>query len=483
MRASIMLGIFFTPVLVVLLLSIRRRLRNPEKSFFLCLLNVLLYPLMHLALGPFRQGKPTLDKAMVYAMKKTKLADFGNLRFLENYKVVTESQAFQSLQLTPVGYVSYLVELKLTMCRRLMHIHFVKKFAKEISQSKIREPLFVTGLPRTGTTFLHRLLSLDPAVRAPFTWELLSPIPKDAVVFSSREAMEVDLKCRRNQIKQILETRAALGDTALEHIHEIGVDLPEECLLALTDEVPYFLSLLYPLYLQVDEYFGNPTLFEDMVQAYLTYKETLQILEFQERVRSENVSNYIDKRWVLKCPAHLFHTREIHHVFPDARIVWTHRHPVHAIPSMCSLLKAVHKVYYEPDSRDDFLIGQAVKRCYEGRLNGIGDDIENYGNNASHVIYENLVKDPISVVKGIYSQFGWEFTSAYELILLKYLEEDHKKRDAVVLKRRTLGHQLQNSNSLHTYNPQEFGLTNHELCSGRFAKYIERYTIPVGYNK
>ncbi len=96
---------------------------------------------------------------------------------------------------------------------------------------------------------------------------------------------------------------------------------------------------------------------------------------------------------------------------------------------------------------------------------------------------KNLVKDPISVVKGIYSQFGWEFTSAYELILLKYLEEDHKKRDAVVLKRRTLGHQLQNSNSLHTYNPQEFGLSNQELCSGKFAEYTERYKIPDGYNK
>jgi hypothetical protein len=302
------------------------------------------------------------------------------------------------------------------------------------------------------------------------TWELLFPIPRVAPD-AGKEAMKRDMARRRNEIKKRLEMRQCLGDTALEHIHEIGYDLPEECLLALTDEVPYLLSLLYPLYIQVDDYFANPHLHVDMVRAYSHYKETLQILSAQVAEQEKS------KRWVLKCPAHLFHTKEIMEVFPDAKIIWTHRHPVSAIPSMCSLLKSIHQVYYEHDCGDDTLVGQAVKRCYEDRLDQIADDIQSYGNAAVNVNYERLIKDPISVVKAIYAQFKWTFTVEYEERLQTFLVQDRKKREAIKLKRLSPAW-MKSHTVIHTYSPQEFGLTVDELSQGQFALYASRFKVP-----
>ncbi len=302
------------PGLLIGLATLRRKMKNPEKSWFLCFLNVALFPVKLFGLGPFKTGKLTLEKAMKYAIKKTKLSNFGDTRFVDNYKIVTESKTCKALQLTPVGYFSYRIELNMTMCRRLMHIDYMKRFP-QISQTNIREPLFVIGMPRTGTTFLHRLLSLDPAVRAPLTWELLSPIPRvDATV--SQDEMNKDLASRRKYIKKMLDTRQAMGDRALQHIHEIAYDLPEECLLALTDEIPLLLSLLYPLFVHADDYF-NGVNFDDMVKAYEQYRETLQILAYSNGDRGDNT-----KRWVLKCPAHVFHSKEICKAFPGAKIVW-----------------------------------------------------------------------------------------------------------------------------------------------------------------
>ena len=301
------------PLVVAVLATIRRKSKNPEKSWHLCLLNVVLYPLQLLGVGPFKAGKLTLEKAMKYAIKKTKLSDFGETRFVKNYQLVTDTPTYKSLQLTPIGYFSYRIELNMTMCRRLMHVDYVKRFP-QVLNTAIREPLFVIGMPRTGTTFLHRLLSLDPAVRSPLTWELLSPIPRvDATV--SQDEMNKDLDKRRKYIKKMLETRQAMGDRALQHIHEIAYDLPEECLLALTDELPMLLSLFYPLFVHVNEYFKIP--FDDIVKAYEQYRETLQILAYSNGDRGDNT-----KKWVVKCPAHIFYSREIVKAFPGAKIVW-----------------------------------------------------------------------------------------------------------------------------------------------------------------
>ena len=164
------------PLVLAVLITLHRSKKYPEKSFYNNFLNVVLTPMRIFRLGPFKQGSITLEKAMKYAMKKTKLSDFDGTTFVKNYEVVLNTPEFKQLELTNIGYFSYRIEMNMTMVRRLKLVDYLKRNA-EVNKVPIRAPVFVLGMPRTGTTFLHRLLSLDPSVRAPLTWELLAPVP------------------------------------------------------------------------------------------------------------------------------------------------------------------------------------------------------------------------------------------------------------------------------------------------------------------
>ena len=126
-----------------------------------------------------------------------------------------------------MGYFAAQLELVSGFAARLKKIQYFKEYP-DVFKVPVREPVFVTGLPRTGTTFLHRLLSLDPAVRAPLLWELLNAVPI-AKPDASKEEKEKCRKKRRNLVDSALKKRDILGDDSLTHIHEIGADLPEVC--------------------------------------------------------------------------------------------------------------------------------------------------------------------------------------------------------------------------------------------------------------
>lgn len=158
--------------------------------------------------------------------------------------------------------------------------------------------------------------------------------------------------------------------------------------------------------------------------------------------------------------------------FPDAKLIWTHRHPVSAVPSLCSLLKGFHQVFYESDCRDDNKIGESVRNCTEVLLKKTPKDIAASGLDNADISYNSLVKDPMGTVKSVYEQFGWEFTPEYEKVLQAYLDQNRAEREAMKKK----------GGALHTYHPEEFGLTAQELCTGGFADYCTNYNIPMSKN-
>lgn len=143
---------------------------------------------------------------------------------------------------------------------------------------------------------------------------------------------------------------------------------------------------------------------------------------------------------------------------------------------MCSLTKALHSIYYEPESRDDAKIGWGVKDIFEKTLNTAADDLQARCPDAHHVTYEQLVKDPLGVVKQIYAQYGWAFTAEYEQILQRYLADDKAKREQQKKKNQESGAVL------HAYSPKDYSLTEEELSTGEFAKYVERFNIPMSKN-
>jgi hypothetical protein len=156
--------------------------------------------------------------------------------------------------------------------------------------------------------------------------------------------------------------------------------------------------------------------------------------------------------------------------------IWrrTHRHPQSAVPSMCSLVKAVHQVYYEKDCKDDAALGRAICDISADHLLKTPANIEASKLDCAHVIYNDLIRDPVSVVRAIYSQFGWEISPEYLQALNAYLEENRQQREAIKTKREKGG-----GEALHTYTAEEFSLTDKELESGKFAEYVAKFNVPA----
>lgn len=427
-------------------------------------MNVALTPLRILKLGPFKGGEKQvrdIQASLKYAMKKTNLSDFGGSEFVAAYSKMMNSATQKKQKYTNLGYISAKIELGMTWVRRLKFVQYLKE-VPEVKQIPVRSPVFVMGLPRTGTTFLHRLLSLDPAVRAPTTWELLAPVPEPRR--ATPEEHDRDRKKRANFIRKLIDTRKSMGDSALSHIHEIGYDLPEECLLGLCDEMPILLQYLFTDYMHIEDFLSH-----DATKAYIWYKQILQLLSYQ----IQEIEH--PRRWTLKCPVHLFFIKEIATAFPDARLIWTHRHPVTAVTSLCSLVKAFHSVYYTPDGLNANALGQQLKKVSADVLHQASKDITDSHVKCSHVLYNELIKNPVKVVKDIYAQNGWEYTSAYEKNLNEYLEQNKREREA--LKKSGKGE------ALHHYAPELYGLTAEELSTGGFESYIEEFKVPTDAKK
>lgn len=147
-----------------------------------------------------------------------------------------------------------------------------------------------------------------------------------------------------------------------------------------------------------------------------------------------------------------------------------------AVPSLCSLLKAVHKVYYEQHTHDDARLGRAVRDLSAQLLHQVPTDIAQSGLPAADVVYDRFVADPVGTVKALYAQLGWTFTAEYEAILLKFLQEDKEKRRAIKNKRG-------GGAVLHKYTPEEFHLTAKDLTeSPQFAEYVRKFHIPMSIN-
>jgi hypothetical protein len=205
-----MILVFLFLVLVVVLIKIiAQTAKYPEKGVWVAVLDTLFIPLRLLRIGPFKDGKISLDVIMKSVMKETKLSDFGDLSFVESFKVITESALQKSLTFSNIGYIMAFAEYTTNLTRRVQLIDYLKK-APEVLVIPIKSPVFVFGLGRSGTTLIHRLLSLDPAVRSPKLWELMMPVP-GVHWTGNKEPFMADRERRAAIVKGKVKMRDFLG--------------------------------------------------------------------------------------------------------------------------------------------------------------------------------------------------------------------------------------------------------------------------------
>lgn len=308
------------PVTSIVWVAVKQIRKYPNKKTKFLIVDALFGLLRWLKKGPYADGRPTLEQGIKSATEKNgnKPLDFGNDNYLRTFDAVTTLPAHKALRLTNVGFLMYQDKFKNSIFRKTGCIQYYKE-NPELLNIPLRSPVFVVGLPRSGTTFMHRLLSLDPAVRAPLLWELMRPVPINVTgpeATQRQDLFDTDRKERLALVHESFKKADAMGFEIFNHIHETDPELPEECYNSLGDDIPYSLSMFYTFFTNYKTVLKNIP-FEQSLHAYESYRKVLQLLTFQIIDQRKQ-----PPRWVLKCPFHLYFIPALATVFPDAKLIW-----------------------------------------------------------------------------------------------------------------------------------------------------------------
>jgi hypothetical protein len=326
-------------------------------------------------------GPITPDPLIRIATRQTGLRDFGDAPFIDPLTRLLDSCSTEAA-LSIVGRSATRWDI-VRFLSNLLVIHEATKRYPELTAAPVRRPIFITGLPRSGTTFLHRLMLTDPVNRAPAVWETIYPSP--------------DAGTTAERIARVARQLKAFEWLAPEFraLHPLEATSPQEC-----SEIAahVFRSLRFDTTYRVPSYRNwLDADVERHLPAYRFHKQFLQYLQHQDG---------IECRWVLKCPEHLFALHAIRAVYPDARMVFVHRDPVKVLLSQSRLTEVLRRPFTR--QLDPRTLGpDESRRWLDGtrRMMAVGDDA-GFPAPVCHVHHMDLISDPISTVEAVYRHFG-----------------------------------------------------------------------------
>jgi hypothetical protein len=259
----------------------------------------------------------------------------------------------------------------------------------------IERPIFVTGLPRTGTTALHRLLTADPAHQGLELWLTEVPQPRPP-----RKTWPDDPAFRRIQAAY---ERHHVAHPEFMEVHYLAADQVEECWQLLRQSMR---SVSYECLAHLPGY-SAWLAGQDWTATYRRHRRNLQLIGLPDRGR----------RWVLKNPSHLFALDALLRVYPDALVIQTHRDPRTAIASVCSLAAQASAGW------SSAFTGEVIGR---GQLELWVRGLERFtAERARHdpaqffdVDYGEFVADPVRTVEAVYAHFGLALTGPARAAML-----------------------------------------------------------------
>ncbi len=275
-----------------------------------------------------------------------------------------------------------------------------------VVDQEVTAPLFITGPARSGTTILFGVLGRDPSLRAPEGWELLRPVPppQPERYPDSGRVMLADTELRQ----------MATVVSGLDAIHHYHGRMPKECVSTMSLA---FLSEEFTARYRVPSYATYLDDVSSLRPAYEVHRLVLQILQ----------RRFPRQRWLLKSPVHLRAPRTLLDVYPDARLVVTHRDPLTVLPSTTSLIANLRWAHSD---RVDFAeIGRFQRDLLHRELNGLVTACEDGTLDrarACHLRYQDFTTAPLRAVKSVYSQLGFELDPKVGEAMRRYLAERPK---------------------------------------------------------
>ncbi|MFP4483711.1 MAG: sulfotransferase family protein [Spirochaetaceae bacterium] len=441
-------------------------------------------------------GTLTVDRLLDDARNRTGLEDFGPGDIETPLSVLLDS-VHREAKLHPLGYLVIRSRLLGVLENRLRTAYWLHRHP-EISESDVNTPIVITGLQRTGTTLLQRLLAADLEVRSLSSWEGLNPAPRaprDATaggggLLGGRGDRTAGGRAPvpdgyswiasngDSRVRAAHRAQRALKLLAPEFfiIHPVEYDGPEEEVLLLDSS---FISTVPEALMNVPS-FSRWLEGQNQSPAYERLVMLLKLLQWQQE----------RPYWVLKSPHHLEWPEYLTSFLPHPRIIMLHRDPVIAASSFYSMVwhsnrllsaetsaqtlarhwfakqqRMIRKMMAFRDGRSRPAdSGGAVNGAGAGDKAGGGSDAGRSPSASSHEIldvsYYDLVADPIRQVERIYTRFGFAFT-----------EEKRARMEEV------LRHHRRDKYGVHRYHPESFGISREEL-DGAFAEYRDRFDIP-----
>ncbi len=303
-----------------------------------------------------------------------------------------------------------------------------------VAQAPVKRPVFILGMPRTGTTMVSYLMNTDTANRSMLRWEAYNVVPPAAP-----GELKTDPRCLAEVARDeaMLKANPTVGAT-----HWETGNGPTECVHLVAQD---FRSLMFAV-LSVTPTYHDWILFCDMATAFEHRKRVLQILQTNN-----------SGRWVLKMPSDSLFIRQLFRTFPDARVIWTHRDPYAAFASSMSM-RGRSRPMFNKDAgldymRERFPLQLALHLARPLDLSRERpDDIFN-------VYYDDLVADPLAQMRKIYRWLGDEWTDSTEVGMQGWLRENPQGRYGP-----------------HQYSLEQWGFSKRELVP-YFSDYLKVHPV------
>jgi hypothetical protein len=361
------------------------------------------------------------------ATRRSGLSDFGADDYLAPLRMLVE--AMNTVTTGEEGRVYWREELVGTLIPRAAR-HMGWQQHPEYRERTIARPLVICGVPRTGTTALHKVMSIDPQFQGLENWLSIWPMPRPP---RDQWAGQPGYKIAA----EMLEARGATIP-GLTSQHEVVVDEVDECMEVLKLG---FVNNRYP----------SLSLIEEYDSWFQSLSELPQYREMADTYRLIGLND--DRPWLLKNPGHFVSIDALLEVFPDAQVIVTHRDPYKALGSLCSILEHPRRLTV-PDLD--------VKRMGPRELGYWSKGVEPMARARAarpeaqfhDVDHADFHADPIRTIRGIYGHFGYT------------LSDEVAER-----MRRWLAANPAGKHGDHRYDPADFGLDREEVRAAFPGEY------------
>jgi hypothetical protein len=363
------------------------------------------------------------------AARETGLADFGDPAYRGALERLLDAYDRESI-LSEEGAEATRRVLVRCLVGRLYRTHRLGLHPGCLAQP-IERPLVIAGVPRTGSTALHKLLASDPGSQALEHWLGCEP----------------DVRPPRSEWERHPSYRAAVaaldriyaGSPGMRAAHSMQAGEADECRLLLMQE---FVNTSFSFNATIPGYEAW-VLEQDLRPVYARYRDGLKLIGAREP----------EKRWVLKNSSHLWALPALEATFPDVCLVQTHRHPAEWLVSIASLVHQSRRLY-EPDVRKQDVGAQALRQ-WSKVIARCRADRARLRCRALDVHHRHFARDPLGTVRRIYEHFDWPWSAQAESAVRAWAEQNRRGQHGV-----------------HRYAAEEYGL-GEALIEERFADYIE----------